>query len=270
MRHPCPAEPHKPLKSQQASTQTLHTAMPSPKLEGWAAAGVPLWAWKASLSLPSPLPSPRSPGLAHPGKQRSNPGAALGLAQTLHWGGPAQPAGCSWHTLLPPSPCHRHPPLPSTLNTPPEASACFCANKSSFYPALCSQCCLQHPITPASALISAHMHSSLSLHPFLSWLPITQFLWTLFSTWGTCTRLLTPRECNSCSLLGFPVLSNALSIYMHSSSTCLLKGSLTSFLLDGHGFTATGKETSLQLVPCCSLAHSRTLSRPWLYHQVKI
>lgn len=110
----------------------------------------------------------------------------------------------------------------------PEASACLCANKCSFYPALCSQCCLQHPVTPASALISAHRHSSLSLHPFLSWLPTTQFLWTLFSTWGTCTRLLTPRECNSCSLLGFPVLSNALSIYMHSSSICLLKGSLLS------------------------------------------
>lgn len=34
MRSPCPAEPHKPLKSQQASTQTLHTAMPSPKPAG--------------------------------------------------------------------------------------------------------------------------------------------------------------------------------------------------------------------------------------------
>lgn len=67
-------------------------------------------------------------------------------------------------------------------------------------------------------------------------------------------------ECNSCNLLGFPVLSNALNIYMHSPSICLLKGSLTSILLDGHGFTATAKATSLQLMPCCSLAHPRTLS----------
>lgn len=172
----------------------------------------------------------------------------------------------------------RYPSLPSTLNSSPiSISLCFCKPiqlfstpllpmllATSYYPCFCPDCwthtflLLLAPFSLISLMAALY---TAPLHPFFH-------LRNLY-------QLLTPTECNSCNLLGFPVLSNALN-YLHALSKHLPTKRVTHFFparwawLHCHRKVAIGKATSPQLVPCCSPAHPRTLSCPWLYYQVKI
>lgn len=94
MRPPCPAEPHTPLKSQEA--------IPSPKPAGPTAAGVPLPAWKCAPAFPTRCHLDAPWAWHSLGSREAIQG--LPWASHRHCTEQAQlPAGFPWHTLHPSS-----------------------------------------------------------------------------------------------------------------------------------------------------------------------
>lgn len=146
MRPPCSAEPHKPLKSQQASTTHSH---PLPKTYRWSH----YEPGKRAPAFPARC-HPHAPWAWHTlGSREAIQG--LPLAFHRHCTEQAQPNPQGFPgTLFVPPPCHRYPSLPSTLNSSPIGiSLSFCKQiqllpspllpmlATSYYPCFCPDFC---------------------------------------------------------------------------------------------------------------------------------